>query len=83
VKTGRNLSVDALTVEKVDAYSVEAVEKQTRQSLEQMGHTLPWDNTDNRLGRPGPGVPFTRLKGPLRATHEWDEHGNLVKKGCK
>ncbi len=60
------------TVDKNSAYSIEAIEKQIRENLEKQGHSLPWDNTENRLGRSGPGVPGTRLNRKLRATHTWD-----------
>lgn len=48
--------------------------------MDNLGQSLPWDNTNRRLGRPGPGVPFTRLSGKLAKTHEWDAKGNFV---CK
>lgn len=81
--TDRNLSVDCLTIDRVDEYKPEAVEKQARAALEKMGHKLPWDNTENRLGRPGPGVPFVRPGKSARVTHKWDKEGNFIKKPCK
>jgi hypothetical protein len=81
-KTGRDLVADVLTIDKTNSHTLEAVENQARQNLEKLGHTLPWDNTKGRLGRPGPGVPFTRLNKSLREKYKWDAHGNLVKK-CK
>ncbi|MDR6546259.1 RHS repeat-associated protein [Chryseobacterium rhizosphaerae] len=79
-KTGRNLSLDVFTVDKTALSSVESIEKSMREGLEKMGYSLPWDNTLNRLGRSGPGTPFTRLNKKLRATHEWDAKGNLKPK---
>ncbi|MBC9909424.1 RHS repeat-associated core domain-containing protein [Chitinophaga varians] len=79
-KTKRNLVLDVLTIDKSNAHSIEAVEKQVRAYLSDLGHKLPWDNTLGRLGRPGPGVPFTRLNKKLRQEYKWDRKGNFVPK---
>ncbi|NSL88408.1 hypothetical protein ECE50_016330 [Chitinophaga sp. Mgbs1] len=79
-KTGRNLVVDALTIDKSNSHTIQAVEKQVRNYFLEQGHPLPWDNTDNRLGRDGPGVPFTRLSRKHRDEYKWDKKGNLVPK---
>lgn len=79
-KTGRNLSLDAFSVDKSAINSIESIEKSMREGLEKAGHSLPWDNTGQRLGRPGPGTPFTRLNSKLRNTHEWDSNGKLINK---
>ena len=64
--TGRHLALDVFSIDKVSEYSLEAIEKQFRAHFESMGHSLPWDNTSNRLGRPGPGVPGAQIPRRLR-----------------
>ncbi|EYF05644.1 DUF6531 domain-containing protein [Chondromyces apiculatus] len=69
-KTNRALVVDAFTIPKSSTMTIESVEKQIREHFLSLGHDLPWDNTNQRLGV-GPGVPHTRLNRKLRRTHEW------------
>ncbi|WP_437652716.1 DUF6531 domain-containing protein [Sorangium sp. So ce1182] len=70
-KTNRALVLDAFTLPKTSTMTIESVEKQIRNHIESIGHKLPWDNTRQRLGYEGPGVPHTRLNRKLRQTHEW------------
>ena len=78
-KTGRSLSLDVFTVDKSTVGTVENLEKTIRENLERIGFTLPWDNTNQRLGRVGPGVPFTRLSQKLRNLFQWNSKGMLEK----
>jgi hypothetical protein len=64
--TGRTLEVEILDVKKTGSFTTESAEKAVRSHYELMGEKLPWDNTGGRLGRPGPGVPGTRLPRSLR-----------------
>lgn len=57
VRTGRELELDVWSISKEAGRTVEFVEAQVRAHLEGQGHKLPWDNTNRRLGRLGPGVP--------------------------
>ena len=64
--TGRNLEMELHTVPKPDGSSLESVEASVREKLVADGHTLPWDNSGVRLGRPGPGVPNAPVPRRLR-----------------
>jgi hypothetical protein len=76
--SGRRLEVDAFAFHSGDV-TPELIEKQMRKQLESTGYTLPWDNTSERLNRPGPGVPGTRLPRKLREQgYRWED-GRLVK----
>ncbi|AUX40055.1 uncharacterized protein SOCE26_014510 [Sorangium cellulosum] len=70
-KTNRKLVLDAFTLPKTSSMTIESIEKEIRTHFESLGHKLPWDNTRQRLGYEGPGVPHTRLNKKLRKTHEW------------
>ena len=75
--------MDTLTVQKNSGKSIESIEMEIRTQLGAEGHTLPWDNTGNRLGRPGPGVPGTRLPSRLSSEgYRW-EGERLVKNGAQ
>ena len=76
-KTNRKLEIDLFTVDKNNLDSIESIEKSIRNNLEKLGYSLPWDNTNNRLNRIGPGVPFTRLSKNHRQQFEWDMNGEL------
>jgi hypothetical protein len=70
-KLKRDLEVEAFTVPKTAGRSVETFEKELRSTLEAQGHKLPWDNTQQRLSkpglpRPGPGVPTSAIPSRLR-----------------
>lgn len=54
--TGRNLKVETIAFDSTKV-TPEKVESQIRNHLEKQQEELPWDNTKQRLGRPGPGVP--------------------------
>ena len=56
-KWGRKLAADVYTLRKRPGRTVQVFEKEIRAGLENMGHRLPWDNTDGRLGRKGKGIP--------------------------
>ncbi|MBL8953679.1 MAG: hypothetical protein JNK82_23090, partial [Myxococcaceae bacterium] len=70
-RTERELAVDVFTV-KSEGRTAESIEKEVRAHLEGQGHKLPWDNTGNRLGRPGPGVPGAPIPRALRDKYEWE-----------
>ena len=70
-KNGRHLVLDVFTVDKSSTRTVQSIEGEIRSNMIKEGHALPWDNTDQRLGRPGPGVPGTRLGRGLRDSYEW------------
>jgi RHS repeat-associated protein len=64
--TGRELEVECISFNSKD-FSTIKVETQVREHLVKQGEKLPWDNSpmanrQGRLGRPGPGVPGTRVK---------------------
>ena len=79
--TGRRLEVDTFTF-KSEGFSPQKIEDQIRQNLTSQGHSLPWDNSpvgvgkQGRLGRPGPGVPGTRL--PKRLRDEENQSGTVL-----
>ena len=77
--TGRHLALDVFTVDKGSGRTVQSIESEIRTNLGREGHKLPWDNTDQRLGREGPGVPGTRLPRRLRESYQWQGE-NLVPK---
>jgi hypothetical protein len=64
--TSRNLKVETIAFDSTKV-TPEKVESQIRSHLVDQGEKLPWDNTKQRLGRPGPGVPGTRGSKMLRS----------------
>jgi hypothetical protein len=56
-KWSRKLAVDVWTFRGRSLTKVEAFEGEMRAGLERAGARLPWDNTKNRLGRRGQGIP--------------------------
>ncbi len=78
-QNGRELVVDVFTVPKGSTRTLESIEAEVRRGVGAISGDLPWDNTQGRLGRPGPGVPGTRLPRRLREQgYRW-ENGELVK----
>jgi hypothetical protein len=76
---GRDLALDVFTLPKGGDKTLEALEAEVRRGVGAIGGPLPWDNTDQRLGRAGPGVPGTRLPRRLRDQgYRW-EGDKLVK----
>jgi RHS repeat-associated protein len=74
--TGRNLEIQTIEIEL--SGKAEETEKIVREKLSSEGEQLLWDNTKQRLGRPGPGVPGTR---DSRLKNEWEWQGeNYVRK---
>jgi hypothetical protein len=65
-KTQRELEMEIYTVPKEEGVTFQQSEKDLRTKLEQEGHDMPWDQTDQRLGREGPGVPGSPLPRRLR-----------------
>jgi RHS repeat-associated protein len=63
---GFPLSAEVYVARNLNGAKVEAAEKGVRNMLELSGERLLWDNTRQRLLRPGPGVPGTRVPGRLR-----------------
>lgn len=80
--TGRRLEVDTYAFH-AEGFKPQVIEDQIRQNLVGQGRSLPWDNTKignaGRLGRPGPGVPGTRLLRRLRDEGWRWEGENLVR----
>ena len=75
----RELVVDTFTVPKGGGKTIEAIEAEVRRGVGAIGGPLPWDNTQGRLGRVGPGVPGTRLPRRLRQQgYRW-EGNKLIK----
>ena len=84
-KSGRNVDMEMWTVPNQAGTTFESVEKSVRARLEAEGHTLPWDQGSYsrrpRLGREGPGVPFSPLPRRLKERGwRWREDGVLVDK---
>src|SRR5207253_9980777 len=65
-KTGMELEMEIYTVPKEEGVTFQQPEKDLRAKLEQEGHEMPWDQTEQRLGREGPGVPGAPLPRRLR-----------------
>jgi hypothetical protein len=65
-KTQRELEMELVTVPESSGSTFEAVEKEVRETLVGKGEKLPWDQTGQRLGREGPGVPGSPLPRRLR-----------------
>jgi hypothetical protein len=70
-KWGRKLTVDVYTMRKRPGRTVQVFEKEMRAGLEKMGHRLPWDNTDGRLGREGGGIPEPKPLSESSAELKW------------
>ncbi|WP_241757793.1 RHS repeat-associated core domain-containing protein [Myxococcus landrumensis] len=71
-RTGRELEVDAWTVSRNSGRTVQSIEGEVRQHLEAQGHAMPWDNSNGRLGRPGPGVPGVYQRTTAKKGYHWD-----------
>jgi hypothetical protein len=54
--TDKQLHLDVFPL-KPSAHNAEHFEKALRAEMEGLGHRMPWDNTDGRLGRSGFGTP--------------------------
>ncbi|MEJ2590093.1 MAG: RHS repeat-associated core domain-containing protein [Candidatus Thiodiazotropha sp.] len=70
-KTGRNLEADVFSF-KADNFTAESIEKEIRDNFVAERHRLPWDNTNQRLGREGPGTPGASIPRRLRRKNMWD-----------
>lgn len=79
LKAGMNVTVEVIPLQ--PGANATKVETSVRARLEAAGEALPWDNTGNRLGRPGPGSPFASIPRELRDHWQWDATGRLVPKG--
>ncbi|WOJ90443.1 hypothetical protein RZS28_03870 [Methylocapsa polymorpha] len=54
--TGKNVQLEVHPL-KAGGRNAEFYEQALREQMEGQGHALPWDNTSQRLGRPGFGTP--------------------------
>ncbi|WP_338871435.1 hypothetical protein [Myxococcus stipitatus] len=71
-RTGRELELDAWAVPMSSERTIESLEGDVRRHLESQGHLLPWDNTNSRLGRPGPGVPGVYQSSTAKKGFHWN-----------
>jgi Domain of unknown function (DUF4157) len=87
------LTLEVTEITPAAGKTLDFYEGQLRAQLEGEGNIMPWDNTGNRLGRGGPGTPYTPIKDeplldPLtgetipsqRDAFMWDREGNLVQR---
>jgi len=70
-----NLEMQMWRVAPPSGTTAQAIEKQVRNTLTDTGHDLLWDNSGERLGRTGPGVPF--VTSSLTRRNAWGWEGNL------
>lgn len=69
----RELVLDVFMLPTEGTKTLTALEAEVRRGVGVIAGPLPWDNTDNRLGRPGPGVPGARVPRALRKQgYRWD-----------
>ncbi len=83
--TGKKLTLEVHQLKPGDV-TAEFYEKALRTKMEGEGHLLPWDNTGQRLGKPGFGTPGEGLRTPPVTRGEMEEllvahKGNLKEVG--
>lgn len=70
--TGRRLTLTGVPYELPPRMSGNEIEATVRRALEAEGHALPWDNTDQRLKRVGPGTPGSHQSSTERCGYRWE-----------
>jgi len=80
-RLGLSLRMNMWTISEADGGTVEATEGVVRDTLQQAGHNLPWDNAAERLGRPGPGVPFVTSRTTRANGWRWETDPTSVNYG--
>ena len=85
---GKKITIDIVPVEPPPGMKVQGVESATRANVledankglteAEQANSLPWDNTNQRLGRNGPGTPGVTSREMRQTGKYWDPNTGLL-----